>query len=196
MELGYFFSASHKRSCSRKKIPGHFQSSGSAERAGTSLDSCPIKLLTYWTFLFLCTFTLPVLHRISPCTEYSPPMSQSPDAGHTIPVCVVPICIPARSVPVSAGASPDRSCASAALPHREVRKYKCPPINEALRHILKIFPCHVCWFHLLIALLSVYPHPRHQQAKLRPAFGFPGFLDNPACKFKIIHVYFLRFDSF
>src|SRR5699024_1465175 len=50
VELGYFFSASHKHSCSRKKIPGHFQSSGSAERAGTSLDSCPIKLLTYLDF--------------------------------------------------------------------------------------------------------------------------------------------------
>ena len=113
--------------------------------------------------IFVNSFvTLPVLHRIFPCTEYSPPMSQSPDAGHTIPVYGVPICIPARSVPASAEASPDRACASAALSHREVRKYKCPPINEALRHILKIFPCHVCWFHLLIALLSVYPHPRHE----------------------------------
>ena len=64
--------------------------------------------------IFANTFvTLPVLHRISPCTEYSPPMSQSPDADHTIPVYGVPICIPARSVPASDEASPDRACASA-----------------------------------------------------------------------------------
>ena len=111
--VGILFSDNHKLSCSRKKIPDisnhpEVQKEQEPHWIPAQSNCSPI-----WTFPILCTLTLPVLHRISPCIEYSPPTSQSPDADHTIPVYGVPICIPARSVPASDEASPDRACASA-----------------------------------------------------------------------------------